>query len=184
VETFSGARDFIRHPSFETEREQSLSSLKAEIRNGKIDPPLVSLLEGFSRIPYCFTIQSCYGHFVHEHQPDEHNLEPLAGYAENIWRVTYRIAYLALCIGETGRGRRLYRDLEQITRIDPGYVQFGSADWFWERHVNSFVLQVEPERFSTKDSVELGIDEALHVEKVRDRFFEELLRVMHIHVLE
>jgi hypothetical protein len=181
METFSRARDFIRHPAFEKEREQSLVSLDAEIRNGMIDPPLVPLLEGFSKIPYCFTIQCCYGHFIHEQQPDEHNLLPLAGYAGDIRRVKYRIAYLALCIRETGPGRELCRDLERITRIDPAYIQFGSPDWFWERHVNSFALQVEPERFIMKDSVELSFDEALHVEELRDIFFEELFRIRSDH---
>jgi hypothetical protein len=184
METFSRARGFIRHPAFEKEREQSLVSLDAEIRNGMIDPPLVPLLEGFSKIPYCFTIQCCYGHFIHEQQPDEHNIFPLAGYAGDIRRVKYRIAYLALSIKETGPGRELYRDLERITRIDPGYIQFGSPDWFWERHVNSFALQVEPERFSTKDSVELSFSEALHVEEIRDIFFEELFRIKDDHAQE
>jgi hypothetical protein len=182
METFSRARGFVRHPDFEKERVKSLVSLDAELRNGMIDPPLVPLLEGFSKIPYCFTIQSCYGHFIHEQQLDEHNLLPLAGYAGDIQRVKYRIAYLALCIRETGPGRELYCDLERITRIDPGYIQFGSPDWFWERHVNSFALQVEPGRFITKDSVELSFDEALHVEKIRDIFFDELFRIMTRHV--
>lgn len=31
-----------------------------------------------------------------------------------------------------------------ITAIEPDYLQFGSADWFWERWLNSYALQVEP----------------------------------------
>jgi hypothetical protein len=42
-----------------------------------IDMPVVDLINGFNKRPYCFTLQSCYGHFVSNDQKDTHNLDPL-----------------------------------------------------------------------------------------------------------
>lgn len=58
--------------------------------------------------------------------------------------------------------------------IDRAYIQFGSADWFWERWVNSYVLQVEPLSQVGKDEAVLESAEALRVQQTRDLFFEEL----------
>jgi hypothetical protein len=69
--------------------------------------------------------------------------------------------------------------LEDLTGIDPEYVQFGCAEWFWERQVNSYVLQVEPERYKMRDKVGVSFQEALHIERVRDRFFHELRKMVH-----
>jgi len=88
--------------------------------------------------------------------------------------IRYRIAYIALCIEKSSAGAALYKSLEKIQEIDPEYVQFGSADWFWERNPSSFVLQVEPERFKYQDDALLGWQEALHIEKIRSLFFDEL----------
>jgi len=70
-------------------------------------------------------------------------------------------------------GKQLLQDLKKITKIDPEYTQFGSADWFWRRQVNSYALQVEPERYKTEDQCRLSVQEALYVEKVRNQFFKE-----------
>ncbi|RXE56373.1 hypothetical protein ABH15_09780 [Methanoculleus taiwanensis] len=139
------------------------------------------LLREFSEVPHCFTLQSCYGHFVHERQPDAHNLEPLAGYAGVIDEVLYRIAYLAVCIRNSEAGFALQRDLRDVAGIDPSYIQFGSAGWFWERRINTYVLQVEPERCRLEDTCPVGIDEALRLEQVRERFFRELLGIARRH---
>ncbi len=49
------------------------------------------------------------------------------------------------------RSRRdSFHDLRQIPAIDPEYIQFGCAEWFWEAQVNSYALQVEPMRHMTK----------------------------------
>ncbi len=58
--------------------------------------------------------------------------------------------------------------------LDAGFVRFGSADWFGERWVNSYVLQVERAAQRDKDQADLEHAEALHTERVRGRFFEEL----------
>jgi hypothetical protein len=44
--------------------------------------------------------------------------------------------------------------------------------------VNSCALQVEPERYKTKDSLFIGYQEALHLQKIRDDFFGELKRII------
>jgi hypothetical protein len=93
--------------------------------------------------------------------------------------VTYRIAYVGFCIENSGKGRRLLTVLEGIEEIDPGYIQLCSSDWFWKRQVNSYGLQVQPDRFKHQDRAILDFREALHVEKTRDRFFTQLKEILH-----
>ena len=57
-------------------------------------------------------------------------------------------------------------------------MQFGSADWFWDQWANSYTLQVEPAAHRFKDQAILTTGEALRVRRARDRFFEELRRVL------
>ncbi len=137
-----------------------------------IDAPILDIVLGFTRLPCCFTLQSCYGHFVYAAEPEPRNLAALP--AEDVGLVRYRIAYLALCIERSPAGTRLRGALEEVPTIDPEYVQFGSPGWFWERYPNSYALQVEPERFMQKDEAVIEHHEALHVQTVRDRFFESL----------
>ena len=137
-----------------------------------IDAPILDVVLGFAKLPHCFTLQSCHGHFVYQEQPDLDNLAALP--AEDVGPVRFRIAYVALCIEHSAAGARLRGALKEIPTIDPEYVQFGSPDWFQERHPNSYALQVEPERFMFKDEAVIEHREALHVQWVRDRFFERL----------
>jgi len=181
METFRQARPFVSHPDYKKARNEALSGLQDEINKGSIYPPVLVLLKEFSTVPHCFTIQCCYGHFVHEKEPDDHNLAQLAPYAGIVRDVQYRIAYLALCIENSYPGRELFQDLMQITIIDPDYIQFGSADWFWERNKNSYTIQVEPVRFMTQDRAALDIMEALYVENIRNRFFNMLAQVVRKH---
>jgi hypothetical protein len=181
METFVDAMPFTDHPTYAEDRAKALRELDQMIRTGEIDPPLIELLAEFARIPHCFTLQSCWGHFVHEKQPDTLNTAPLAPYRAEIREVYYRIAYLAVCIRDTDPGRRLFADLNNLVTIDPGYIQFGSAAWFWSRIVNSYVVQVVPERFRNRDIVEIGIEEALHIERLRDYFFAELRKIAKNH---
>lgn len=181
METFRKAGPLISNRDYQRDRQESLLSLRDEIEKGSIDLPVLALLRDFSTIPHCYSLQCCFGHFVHEKEPDNHNLAPLAPYIGSIRCVRYRIAYLALCIENSGPGRELIRDLDQITDVAPDCIQFGCADWFREKVKNSYILQVEPERFKTQDSAEIDMDEALHVEKVRNWFFEEIARVTGKH---
>ena len=64
--------------------------------------------------------------------------------------------------------------LAAIPALDPANIQFGCADWLWERQANSYALQVEPDRFKQEDKAVLPYDEALAVEKARDKVFHGL----------
>jgi hypothetical protein len=121
-------------------------------------------------------MQSCYGHFVHSGQQDIRGLEKLANYKEGT-EVKYRIAYLALCIEFNESGMELLKNLQSVVQIDHEYIQFGSVGWFLRKHVNPYALQVEPERFKLQDTATVSINEAIHLQTVRDRMFEEIREI-------
>ena len=138
-----------------------------------IDMPIINLIKGFNKLPCCFTLQSCYGHFVYEGQKDPNNLKPLPA-SDTIAKVEYKIAYIAFCIEKSASGIALLETLKKITTIDPENVQVFCAEWFWKRQVNSYALQVEPDRFKYNDRAILDYMEALYIEKVRNKFFVQL----------
>jgi hypothetical protein len=173
METFSALREFVDNPRYHQQRQVALKSLDLS----SIDPPIVEIVGGFAKLPYCFTLQSCYGHFLYTRQTNPLNIEPLP-LTEGIRSVEYRIAYLALCIEDTKPGRVLLDELREVPSIDPEYVQFGCAEWFWERQVNSYALQVEPNRHRTKDSVRVNYQEALHIEQIRNQFFAQIKKIV------
>ena len=172
LETFAEPREFVENTRYARDRQRIMSALAPQ----SIDSPILDIILGLARMPYCFTLQSCYGHFVYAAQSDPSNLAALP--AEDIGLARYRIAYVALCIEQSASGARFRGALEEIPTIDPEYVQFGSPGWFWERHPNSYALQVEPERFMLKDEAVIGHREALHVQRVRDRFFGRLREIV------
>ena len=170
METFTELKDFVNNPHYHEQRQKSLSRLDINT----IDKPIIQIIKGFSKLAYCFTLQSCYGHFLHNNQNNLKNFEPLSD-SNNISNVEYRIAYIAFCIENSDSGKVLFHNLRKIPEIDSEYVQFGCAEWFWKRQVNSYALQVEPERYKTKDKIPyLGYQEALHIEKIRNEFFDKL----------
>lgn len=173
METFTELKDFVANPRYNEQRQQSLSRLDID----QIDPPIIEVIISFAKLPYCFTLQSCYGHFLHSRQKDHYNIEDLP-ITDSIVSVDYRIAYIALCIENSSSGKRLFEDCRRIPATDPEYIQFGCAEWFWERQVNSYALQVEPKRHMTKDKVRVGYQEALHIERVRNRFFDRLNKLL------
>jgi len=173
LETFADLKDFVDNPRFHDRRRESLVGLDLST----IDLPIAGLIRDLAGLPCCFTLQSCYGHFLYPGQTDSHNLEPLPR-SGGITVVEYRIAYLALCIEDSGEGRRLFEALRRVPQIDPEYVQFGCAGWFWERQMNSYALQVEPDRHKNEDACSVSYREALHIEKVRDEFFAGLGRLV------
>ena len=173
METFTQPKEFVDNPHYRAQRQGYLDRLDMNT----VDRPIVEIIDGFSKLPYCFTLQSCYGHFVHDFQKHPHNIEPLPD-SDSILPVEYRIAYLALCVENSDPGRALFRDLEKIPAMDTVYVQFGSADWFWERQVNTYVLQVEPERYMMQDRAVIGYQEALYIEEIRHRFFTAVNRLV------
>lgn len=174
METFTALKDFVYNPHYHRQRQEYLSKLDIST----IDVPIAYIVSGLTELSYCFTLQSCYGHFLHKNQKDPTNTEPLP--ASNIVpSVEYRIAYIALCIQNNDSGRRLFHELSEIPLIDPEYIQFGCAEWFWERQANSYALQVEPKRYMALDKTPpIGYHEALHVEKVRNEFFGELRKLI------
>lgn len=168
METFTLSKEFVENPRFRQDRAETLATLDMNV----IDAPIADIVERLNRLPFCFTQQCCYGHFLYGSQQDPNNLSTLSPHDPGVIR--YRIAYVALCIENGSAGAALCRSLAKIQEIDPEYVQFGSADWFWERNLNSFVLQVEPARFKYQDDCLLEWQEALHIEKIRPLFFDEL----------
>ena len=169
METFTELKELMENPHYQVQRQKILSDLN----DGMIDMPIVNLINGFNKFPYCFTLQSCYGHFVYNGKKDTHNLDPLPT-KEIIAKVDYRIAYVAFCIENSASGRGLFEALKEITAIDPENVQFCCAEWFWKRQINSYALQVEPDRFKTKDTAIIDFKEALHIEEIRNTFFVRL----------
>jgi len=168
LETFAKAREFVKHRGYFHARQGSIATLDL----ATIDDPIRNIVEGFTALPHCFTLQCCHGHFVCSAEQDPHNFEPIpSGYSGF---VSYRIAYIAFCLENSRRGQTLRLSLERLSAIDPDYIQFGSADWFWDQMVNTYVLQVEPEAHMQEDEAILESAEARHTQAVRDRFFREL----------
>jgi len=169
LETFTEPKKLVENPYYQEQRRESLAGLSDDM----IDAPIVDIINGFNELPYCFTMQSCYGHFIYNNQKDPYNLEPLP-VTDTVARVEYRIAYLCLCIQNSTLGRGLLEALSEIPAIDPQSIQLCCAEWFWKRQVNSYALQVEPERFKHQDTAMLDYREALHIEKIRNEFFVQL----------
>ena len=169
METFTDPKDPVENPRYGVQRQNTLAGLSDDL----IDGPVLELIRTANRLPFCFTIQSCWGHFVYSGQSDPRNLAPLP-VTDGIGEVEYRIAYICLCVECSVSGIRLLEALKALTAIDPHNIQFGCAEWFWSRQINSYALQVQPERFKHKDTAIIGYREALHLEKIRNRFFEAL----------
>lgn len=176
MQTFTKAKHFVDYPHYQEKREEALSRLDLQT----IDRPIVDIIKDISTITHCFSLQSCYGHFVHKGQRNRMNVDPLSNYDESS-RIEYKIAYIALCIQNNDLGRKLYQDLKAITKIDPDNIQFGSATWFWQTHVNSYVVQVEPDRYKKEDKAFVNINEALHLEIVKNQMFERLRGIVKEH---
>lgn len=169
METFTAAKPLVRDPNFSRQRRTALAGLEI----AGIDPPLRGIITSFSRLPALFTLQSCWGHFLYPGCREPENTAPLPSTPPD-GRIEYRIAYIAFCLQNSPAGRILYRDLSRIVQIDPDNIQFGSADWFWDKHVNSYVLQVEPLRACCRDRVEVTYPEARNLEKIKRDFFRRL----------
>ena len=173
METFTELKELAENPHYQVQRQKSLGDLTDDM----VDVPIIDLINRFNKLPYCFTLQSCYGHFVCNDQKDSHNFEPLPIKA-TIAKVEYRIAYIAFCIENSLLGIELFETLKKITAIDPENIQFCCAEWFWKRQVNSYALQVEPDKFKHQDTAILDYKEALHIEKIRNEFFPRLYELI------
>jgi hypothetical protein len=163
----------VENPCFKVQKKRCLAGLA----EATLDAPTVPIIQALNACSYRFTLQCCYGHFLYEGQLDKHNLATLPPRAD-IDRVEYRIAYIAFCVENSPTGRRFLAALEALPAIDPENIQLGSAEWFWQKQINSYVLQVEPDRFKHKDTAILDFKEALYIEKIRKRFFAKLKAVL------
>lgn len=181
METFTPAKPFTLHPGYLSDRENAHRELEEEMLRGSIDPPVLPMIRECMPIIHFFTVQCCFGHFVHDLEHDNGNLVPPSQYMGKIETVRYRLAYLAICLQNNIRGRELYSDLKELATDNPDYIQFGSADWFWERMVNTYCIQLEPERLKNKDSGVITMEEALHLETLREDFFKRLAGIVQKH---
>ncbi|MFH1112750.1 MAG: hypothetical protein V1792_02400 [Pseudomonadota bacterium] len=172
METFTELKEFVANPHFQDQKRKTLAGLTGDM----IDAPIIELIDDINSLPYCFTLQCCYGHFLFNGRRDSNNLDPLP-VTNTIATVEYRIAYIAFCIDDGESGRELFDDLKAITAIDPQNIRFCCAEWFWGRQVNSFVLQVEPDRFKHEDTAVLDYEEALRIERIRNEFFAHVMRL-------
>jgi hypothetical protein len=93
LETFIETKELMENPYYKLHRQKSLCDLTDDM----IDLPIIKVINGFNKLPYCFTLQSCYGHFVCNDQKDSHYLEPLQ-VKKTITKMEYRIAPTAQCL--------------------------------------------------------------------------------------
>lgn len=173
METFMAYREMVPNPAFEDQRRKALGSLT----NVQIDPPIVEMVNTLNRLPFCFTLQSCYGHFLYAGCSDPQNCNALPASISGD-RVEYRIAYVAFCLDRSPEGERFLDNIKTIVDIDPEYIQFGCAQWFWDQQVNSYVIQVVPDGFKYQDVASLMPPQALVVEKRRHQFYDWLDRLL------
>lgn len=175
MQTFISERPLAQVPDFQARKKAALKRLTG----AEIDAPIRDAVRLLNSLPWCFTLQCCAGHFVPPGEGNQHTLERVdkdslaASY-------TYRIAYLALCLDDTPKGRDFLARLRRIPgAVDPKYVQFGCAQWFLDQHADSYVLQVQPAANALVDHMDVDADEALRIQSARDifwRLLEDLAR--------
>ena len=73
METFGEPRDFVKNERYAQARKDALAALDM----GAIDAPIVDIVAGFAKLPHCFTLQCCYGHFVCALEQYPHRLDPI-----------------------------------------------------------------------------------------------------------
>ena len=178
METFTKEMPLVPNPNFDSDRRRALESLRTEISKGSIDEPTMETIEQFAALPCVYTLQSCYGHFMTEQRVEDRNTRHVSDFVHATTKLHYRIAYIAFCIENSARGRNLLEGLKSVADADPEFIQFGCAEWFWNQCVNSYVLQVSPQKNAHEDHFEVNIGDALSIERVRDKFFKQLREVL------
>lgn len=73
METFGAPREFVENTRYSQDRKDALAALDLS----SIDEPIVDIVAGFNTLPHCFTLQSCYGHFLCASEQNLHSLEPI-----------------------------------------------------------------------------------------------------------
>jgi len=164
METYTAPKPFEDYPGFQPDRQLALNILDIAL----IDNPLVGLIKDLNKLPYLFTLQCCHGHFL---TTDDEEISDF-GLLGSINKVEYRLAYIAFCIENSPSGKKFAQQLKDISlTVEQGLVQFCSAQWFWDQWVNSYALQIMPQRFKDKDSVVIDFHEAEKIKQARDIFF-------------
>ena len=177
METYVKPKKLVSNPHYQKQKERSV----AKLNDSKIDKPIINIVNSFNILPFCFTLQCCYGHFIYEGQKNQYNFEPLNVVSLKTSKIKYKIAYIAFCIQNNKFGKIFLKSVAKVEKIDPQNVQFCCAEWFWKNQVNSYVLQVEPEKFKHQDTAILNIEEALHIERIRNEFFVSLEEIIKKH---
>ncbi len=175
METFEPPRKLVNNQNFEQTRNTWLGSLDLD----SIDAPITDLIRSLNTLPFCFTLQSCFGHFLYEGQDNKHNTTPLPNSPLKC-QIQYRIAYLALCIADNQQGRKFIEILTHVPSPHPDIIQFGSAAYFWEKQVNSYVLQIGPVKLQDKDTMEINYQEAISVQTARNYFFQTIEQIIKL----
>ena len=120
METFGTSRKLVVNHHYSEQRQKYLEGLNL----GVIDAPIAGIVRRFNTLPYCFTMQSCYGHFIYGDRTGRYNIDPLPVDMVDT-EIEYRIAYIAFCIEYSDAGEALLEKLKKITLIDTEYIQFG-----------------------------------------------------------
>lgn len=173
MQTYCPEKPMVANPDFGKQRTAALASL----RKAPLDEPVKKFIHDLANLEFCFTLQSCWGHFVSGSQPDPHAIRTIS--ADSLeGKYHYKIAYLAFCVDNCTEGRNFLARLREIpAAVDPRYVQFGCAGWFWKQQVNSYVLQVQPLENAYVDSLDMSGELALELQGVRDGFFKAMREV-------
>ena len=175
METYTDYKPFVPNPHFKAERQTALDNLDLNL----VDSPLKNLVKRINKLPFIFTLQCCHGHFLNKDGEEIAILD----FSESNELVEYRLAYIAFCIDNNFSGRNIRQSLINIpSSIDPNDLQFCSAEWFWDQWLNTYALQVMPERLKDRDKARLEHAEARKIGKVRDTFFvylEDFIARLH-----
>jgi hypothetical protein len=166
METFTRPRPLIDNPDFAAHRVAALDALDT----AAVDAPLRDLISALNRLEHSFTLQCCWGHFRGPGEDPPQDNPPPRGRAD----LEYAVAYLALAVRDDAAGEAWLETLRGLKMAEPRFVQFGSADWFWERQINSYVLQVGPKKSRRLDRMTVDGKQARLIAHARTRLFREL----------
>lgn len=167
MQTYIPPKPIEDYPEFQSDRQRALSSLDTSL----IDHPLISLINKLNTLPYLFTLQCCFGHFLSDENKEISEFDKFLPST----KVTYRLAYIAFCIENSPSGKNFVTQInDTLPVVGPELVQFCSAHWFWDQWINSYALQVMPERFKDQDIAVIDFHEIVTIQQARDLVFEHL----------
>lgn len=117
METYTAPRPLEDYPGFQSSRQLALHNLDVTL----IDNPLVGLIKDLNKLPYLFTLQCCYGHFLTTDGEELSDFDLL----RTTSKVEYRLAYIAFCIENSPSGKQFVQQLKEIPlTVEQGVIQF------------------------------------------------------------